>query len=406
MLRASGLRNDHVASRTRRAAILVAAIAATLVGAAPGIAAAQDDADGIATLRLEGPAHKRLLAAEVKTKALAPGLSAGRNLTLPVDGARFGAAPRVDLGGSVRLRRRAGGRTRTVVLRDTRVELGAKPTLIARVGRERRELARVRLDRPLDKASQSVLVERARVVLTRAGGTLLKRRLALGRRPSGTLGRLRVSASPLTNTPAPGGGTPNPSAPPPSSAELPLLARPATAVDVTSATVNWHVRESFIQYMNAGEGTSVADGAVAGEPTVAPGSDAELVYDFRFPFTSGWFDPAGGSAAVYFRGVVNFSYSAHTIDLDAASPELELNGTASRAIMRLRNAGTGLESRREVLVDLDLAQATVTVSPDGRTRTYERIPGRIPAGTASSVFAGYYLPGEPFGWFTVTFTVG
>ncbi|HEX6388960.1 MAG TPA: hypothetical protein VFZ89_05930 [Solirubrobacteraceae bacterium] len=47
-----------------------------------------------------------------------------------------------------------------------------------------------------------------------------------------------------------------------------------------------------------------------------------------------------------------------------------------------------------MLVDLDLAKA----KPVGDAR---EIPGTIPRSATSSVFAGYYLPGEPFGWITL-----
>ena len=64
-----------------------------------------------------------------------------------------------------------------------------------------------------------------------------------------------------------------------------------------------------------------------------------------------------------------------------------------------------MDGKREVLVDLDLTKAaSITTSPDGRTHTYERVPGFIPEGTADSVFAGFYLPGDEFGWITVSFT--
>ena len=44
------------------------------------------------------------------------------------------------------------------------------------------------------------------------------------------------------------------------------------------------------------------------------------------------------------------------------------------------------------------------VRVDGTTFTYERIPAAVPPGAADSVFAGYYLPGDPFGWVSITFT--
>ena len=48
--------------------------------------------------------------------------------------------------------------------------------------------------------------------------------------------------------------------------------------------------------------------------------------------------------------------------------------------------------------------ATVTSSPDGKTVTYEKIPGTVPEGSSESVFAGFYLPGDDFGWVSVAFS--
>ncbi len=49
-------------------------------------------------------------------------------------------------------------------------------------------------------------------------------------------------------------------------------------------------------------------------------------------------------------------------------------------------------------------QATVTTSPDGKTTTYDKIPGTVPEGSSDSVFAGFYLPGDEFGWVSVAFS--
>jgi hypothetical protein len=367
----------------------VSRIALTAVLLACAVPATAQAAPGTTTLTLGGSADAQLRAAGVQVSALAPATRAGRTLTLAAT-ARTAAPARVTLSGGLRLRRGA----RTLRLASLRVGLGALPALTVRTGGKRRTLATVRVRGDVvDRAGDRVRIAGAPVTLTRAGGRLLRNRLGLGRRPNGRLATLGVEAAP----PAPQapGTPPDPGAPPPSSEPAPL-ARPATAVDVTSAEVTWHVRDSFIRYMAQGEGTSVHDGAVAGPPVTTPESDTPLVYDFHFPFASGWFDAASGAAAVGFTGRVRFSYEAHGIGLDTVAPELEINGAASRALMRVNG-------RREVLVDLRLDEAKA-VTVDGATRTYEQVPGRIPAGAATGVFAGYYFAGDPFGWFTVRFT--
>ena len=85
-------------------------------------------------------------------------------------------------------------------------------------------------------------------------------------------------------------------------------------------------------------------------------------------------------------------------------PEVELDGPASRVIFRMTGSGdTDGGNQRAVVETLDVSKAAA-VRVDGKTITYERIPGAVPPGAADSVFAGYYLPGDPFGWVSITFT--
>ena len=59
-------------------------------------------------------------------------------------------------------------------------------------------------------------------------------------------------------------------------------------------------------------------------------------------------------------------------------------------------------NKRAVVETLDVSKAAATAN--GNAFSYERIPGAVPPGAASSVFAGYYLPGDPFGWVSISFT--
>jgi hypothetical protein len=185
-----------------------------------------------------------------------------------------------------------------------------------------------------------------------------------------------------------------------------VKARPAGARTITSATVTWRVRESFIQYIASGEGTSTARGA-SGEPAeVAGGSEAPLVYSFHFPFAEGWCDPASGAARIAFTGTVGFKYADHEIDLRANDPEVELDGTSSRVIFRMTGSGsTDGGNARAVVETLDVSKAAgVFTGTDAKSFAYERVPAAVPPGAATSVFAGYYLPGDPFGWVSISFT--
>jgi hypothetical protein len=55
-----------------------------------------------------------------------------------------------------------------------------------------------------------------------------------------------------------------------------------------------------------------------------------------------------------------------------------------------------------VLTNLDPGKATVSV--DNATPAFAQIPATMPRAAGASIFAGFYLAGDPFGWVSVTFT--
>lgn len=395
-----------------RSRLVVIALAAGLLAAAPAASAASSA--GTVTVTASGAAAKELRRAGVqvgapKSVSLVDGSTrltftatsravGSAKATLPLAGTlrftRRGQAVRftslrLDAGtSSVRLTGRVGGGARVTLLQGVPVKLGVR----------------------LDPAAKTLIVRPTTGRLGAVAARTVRTRLRLGAVPAGTFGPMTATAgitAPGTKgsggtTTTPGSGTPSVTGP---TTETTSLGRPATAVDVVSATVVWRVRESFIRYVNSGEGTTVRDGAIADPAENLPEAGTPLVYQFRFPFRAGWADPSG-SAAVAFTGGVRFRYSAHTIDFTTSDPEIELNGAASRATFRLSGSdGTSFSGKRAVLVELRPgAAASRTVSPDGKTVTYDRIPAFIPAGAVDSVFAGFYLAGAPFGSVSITYT--
>jgi hypothetical protein len=258
-----------------------------------------------------------------------------------------------------------------------------------------------------------VRLPRTATTLTLAAAKTIASRLRVATLSRGSFATVAATASFETSQPAfpapqPGASacrttTAGGAAPEPGPGEPPVKARPAGARTITSATVTWRVRESFVQYINSGEGTATARGATGEPPEVAGGSDAPLVYSFHFPFAEGWCDPATGAARLAFTGSVGFKFSDHEIDLRVNDPEVEFDGPASRVIFRMTGSGsTDGGNQRSVVETLDVSKANPRV--DGRSFAYERIPGAVPPGAATSVFAGYYLPGDPFGWVSISFT--
>ncbi|MEZ5076356.1 MAG: HtaA domain-containing protein [Solirubrobacterales bacterium] len=410
------------AAVTRAAGLTAAAAVAATVAALPAPALG---AGGTATLALNGPAAKTLRAEGVRVVPVRPAKGGAKRVVMPVGGSLAGRRTTVLRQRGALLLRRKG---RELRLGELELRLGKRGRVEAAAGRRDLVLFRVLAGgrREIDPASGRVLLSRLRLKLTGAARRLIAKRLRLrtsreqARQLTGEkLGVLaaRVSGDSgsaggggaegggenrIESCPLPSGAGPEPEDP------LPVKARPAAAVDVTGAMLDWHVRESFVRYVETGEGTSVAGGATASGPVVLPGTSAAAVYDFQFPFASGWLDrgasaadPGDDSGAIRFGGAVRFLYSGHEIDLTAADPEIEIAGGASRAIFSVTDSGGPAE--RQVLINLDLSQAGAIVA-DGNSYTYERVPGVVPAGTAASTFAGFYAPGTEFGCVNVAFT--
>jgi hypothetical protein len=224
-------------------------------------------------------------------------------------------------------------------------------------------------------------------------------------------------ASPETGS----GGGAGPAAPStptstPVAVEPPLLARPATAVTVGAVTLSWMPRDSRVRYVSSG--TAAADGVVPGGgatgvassaspcPDRLSSSSASLDYAISFPAKESWYDPLSGEAGIYGSGSVAFRYTAHTINLTAAQPEIEIAGAASRAIFRFAGSGgTPYPSQRVALETLD-PTGRPTVTNGGKTLTYDLMRGTLTA-DGENVFAGFYTaPGDAeFGCASVSFTL-
>jgi hypothetical protein len=228
----------------------------------------------------------------------------------------------------------------------------------------------------------------------------------------------RPASSPGTG-PSGRGAAPVPSGPPasvPIEGEPPVLARPATAVTVSGVQLSWMPRDSWVRYVSsaigAGEGVVPGAGATGVQSTASPcpdrpsSSSVPLTYAVNFPAKESWYDPLTGQAGIYGTGNVAFRYTAHAINLTAAEPELEINGTSSRAIFRFSGTGGTPYPNQRVALETIETSGRPTISPDGRTMTYNLMRGRLtPDG--EKVFAGFYTaPSDnEFGCLSATFTL-
>jgi hypothetical protein len=235
---------------------------------------------------------------------------------------------------------------------------------------------------------------------------------------------LRTKVGRPTSSAGPGSsggndGSPTPSGPPasaPIEGEPPVLARPSTAVSVSDVQLSWSPRDSWVRYVSSGTATN--DGVVPGAGATAvpsmtspcPDRPSEtgvaLNYTINFPPKESWYDPLTGEAGVYASGNVAFRYTGHSINLTASEPEIEINGSSSRAIFRFSGSGgTPYPNQRVALEALNTA-GQPTVSNSGKTLTYSLMRGRLTS-DGEKVFAGFYtaLSDNEFGCLSASITL-
>jgi hypothetical protein len=406
------------------ACTLLAAMPATTV-AAPG--------SGSASLALggKGKAAKALAASGVKVAAIAPAKKRRQRITLPVQNVTVGKSATVALRGGLRFK--AGKRT----LRLRAVRLTVKPRRVAismKAGKRRVAVFAAKLRKgkaKLNRSDTTAKLVGATLTLTRKGARLLRAKLDAASIVAGKLGKLGVDAKPRAagggggpGGGGPGGGGPGGGGPQsgPIKNEPPVMPRPESAVDVGGIAITWYPRDSFIRYLTSGihpstpqNGFFVSGGATKGAPMMSsshPCSDVaydgtptdKFDYAYQYEPKFGWYDPPTQTAAIYGQGNVRFGWASHTIDLTASDPEIELNPTSPRTIFRFNGgAGTAYPNKRAVLTNLDLADQP-TVSPDGKTRTYTAVRGRL-SEDGQAVFADFYPPpNDEFGCVTVSFS--
>lgn len=195
--------------------------------------------------------------------------------------------------------------------------------------------------------------------------------------------------------------------------EPPILARPATAVDVGAVQVTWYPRDSWVRYVSSEQSILFANGAagINSEQSACPYDPANpakqdppgLPFAITFLAKPSWYDPLSGSAGIYGHGDVNFRYGSRGIDLTASDPEIEINGAASRAIFRFNGTkNTPIANRRAALLTLDLS-AQPTISNGGKTFSYTLMRGGL-SEDGVSIFAGFYQAQSNFGCVSVAFT--
>jgi hypothetical protein len=392
------------------AAVVTPAGASTLTPCPKPPVAAKYEGEG--TLVSSANVSRALRRVGIRQRLILPANGFTGRPTYPLGKVGLGRkAAAVSLRGGIRLLPARRGRATTVTGLKVVARSGARPVVNGRVsGRWIRvfNLRGAKLRRNLGTGAFSVSGGTA--LLSGTAARIFRQRLGL--RPRGTIsagrpwGRFSVFAFRNNKVKDPEAETP---------IEPPILERPAGAEDITSASIKWRVRESFIRYVAVGAGTSVSAGATADPPEVFEGA-APLTYSFNFQFTDGWTAGGTGPSAIHGGGKVGFRHCQNTINFTVADPELELNGDSlSRLIFRVDGTdGTAFPNSRAVMVDLVPSLATRSVA--GNTTTLTGIPAYVPQ-EATGIFADFYppYPGSPddpaaaasrFGSVTVSYTTG
>lgn len=392
----------HVSARTLLPVLIVALTMPASAGAA--------EATGNTTLVVSTGKAKALAKRGIRLAGIRGATTEGRETRLQVSGGTIGSdTASLSNGGGLRFIAGKGRSRRVVKLTGLQTQLGSRSSLSGKLKGNGKP--RVLFDlgvRPaalsLDGLRGTASLQDARLVWRRGVAKAIGKRLGV-RLPRGALGSLRASAvATAAETPVSG----------PISTEPPLLARPASAVDVTGATITWHVRDSWIAYANSETAPETLGGAVPGSKKpeadhVCPDNPAdrgEFVFDFGFPFATGWYDPPSGTTALYTGGGIHYRYPSRGIDLTTSNPEIEINGAASRVIVRLRgSASTAYPDSRTAMLNLNIAEPPVE-SPAG-TFTYSNpIRGSLDP-NGQSIFAGFYPPpNNGFGCFSISFMTG
>jgi hypothetical protein len=429
MRRSPARPNGSAAPRARAArtlprlaslAALAAAAAAAPASAATGSAGVAASSAAPATPAAGTRAATRTVGSTVITlspsaaQALrAPGLQfapageasgSSRLVGLPVKSVGAGDRPTVRHAARDGLRLRVGGRS--ALLRDLRVTLSGKAGISARIGGARVAVLALRSVRVRGSAEATRTFD-ATARLTPAGVRRLRTALRVPRLRVGTLATVRISLIAAT-TPIPVDPAPSPAAPAPAPAPAgpPTAATPlpAPAPEITTPSLDWTIRSSWLGYLAAGNGTVSAD---AGASRTATGS-------YLLPATGGTVD-AAGVGTVTLAGSVRFRHPGHGIDMEFGALEVRLDGTQRPVVMTTftdRNTqvpgapgdvtpGGGAE-KRIALGTLGLADATVT--REGGQYVIRRAPILLSAEAAKPFLS--YKEGDALGAMTLRAPLG
>jgi hypothetical protein len=383
--------NESKNSSTPRALLAVLCATLALLGVIAGAASAATPTAGDSVTISLGKKGGPLLAKGVKAKAIKPAKLSAGNLVLPVSDV---STPTL-LNGQLVVRGGlilSAGKKRVKVQGLLVLVKGRNVSISAKVGSERVVLFTGRASaNPVTPANTSVNASIAKLKLSSSAAKLIKSGLAIKKIKSGTLGAAKtVAKAAIVVAPPASGPSTNFDFNPPVPQD-----RPATAVDVTSATpMTFWPRDSFINYVAAGGGSTSAEApatngtpidSYVNHPCAFDGPTGARSYSFLMPFVSGWWDAPSTTGTLKYSGTIRFLYPGHGINIAFSNPTVEFNGANSRVIV------TAADEQNSKAVDLVKIPGAATLG--GAVIKYD---GTITA-DGNELMGGFYPPPAPFG---------
>ncbi|MFT4049864.1 MAG: HtaA domain-containing protein [Solirubrobacterales bacterium] len=401
-----------LAKTNRPARPLAAAIAALIALAilfglvADRASATSATSDSVVTLAL-GKSGTGLRAAGVKLSALSPAKLKKSNLSFKVSDISVTSATQASivLRGGIKLKK---GK-RSVKIQGLLINAdGKRVKITGKVGSKRLTIlsgsSSIQL---VASASQQVVAPAIKVKLGGSTGKAVRSALKLKKSPGGSPGKLiTIVKADLPKSTDPNGVTLQDLAGAP-------LTRPLSAVNVSTSSLKWWLRDSWVRYIDF---SLPQDGAVGDAPIKDTAhvckdtatSNVSRVYALNLPFKSGWWDSASQTGAFYYGGGVRWYAPDRGIDITASDAEVEISGGTSRVIFRFYDASANTLKRGAFLTINTTAplDSTPSVGPGGAISRLKSTIIADPVNSPFGSFVGQYTGNPGWGCFDLGFNLG
>lgn len=286
-----------------------------------------------------------------------------------------------------------------------------KVRITAKIGSRRQTLftGRARRAAETDSTRTALTITGAKLTISHGAARTIRRKLRRFKPRRRSVGAFNASAAVIP--PAPGGPTVDPDNArqciAPTGETATDAAKPAGAVDVSCGYFIWAFRSSFIDYNSST--TPIAPALAL--PPVRPAehycpvstTNKTAVYYFRLPVSSGWWDPASGTADIRLSGGLYLLFVEHSLDIRLTEIDLHINGVNSEMWTSVKqvDAGGGVTNSRIKFATFN-ATAPSVGGPVGPGTSLTRYNTYFTA-DGSTLMLNYYPAGGGAGCFDLGF---